>query len=42
MAKKTTTVIYTPTKHKKKTRQGHGRGTKFGNKGSKKFYVKKI
>ena len=28
-------------KHQKKTRQGAGRNTKFGNKGSKKHYVKK-
>ena len=29
------------TKHKKKTRQGAGRNTKTGRKGSKKYYVKK-
>ena len=28
-------------KHQKKTRQGAGRNTKFGHKGSKKHYVKK-
>ena len=28
-------------KHQKKTRQGAGKNTKFGNKGSKKHYVKK-
>ena len=28
-------------KHQKKTRQGAGRNTKFGNKGSKKHYIKK-
>jgi hypothetical protein len=28
-------------KHKKRTRQGMGRGTKVGNKNSKKYYKKK-
>ena len=28
-------------KHQKKTRQGAGRNTKFGHKGSKKHYIKK-
>ena len=28
-------------KHQKKTRQGAGRGTKWGQKGSKKHYVKR-
>tara|TARA_Y100000310_G_scaffold197556_1_gene197634 strand:- start:366 stop:524 length:159 start_codon:yes stop_codon:yes gene_type:complete len=28
-------------KHQKKTRQGAGKNTKFGHKGSKKHYVKK-
>ena len=28
-------------KHKKRTRQGLGRGTKLGNKNSKKYYKKK-
>ena len=32
---------YTPRKGVKKTRQGQGRGSKFGNKNSKKYYVKK-
>lgn len=32
---------YIPTKSLKKTRQGQGRGTKFGIKGSKKYYKKK-
>jgi hypothetical protein len=30
-----------PQKHVKKTRQGLGRGTKWGNKNSKKYYKKK-
>tara|TARA_R110002020_G_scaffold158669_2_gene342063 strand:+ start:820 stop:954 length:135 start_codon:yes stop_codon:yes gene_type:complete len=29
------------TRHKKRTRQGMGRGTKLGNKNSKKYYKKK-
>ena len=32
---------YKPRKGIKKTRQGSGRGSKFGNKGSKKYYRKK-
>jgi hypothetical protein len=32
---------YTPRKGLKKTRQGQGRGSKFGMKNSKKYYVKK-
>lgn len=32
---------YTPRKGLKKTRQGLGRGSKFGMKNSKKYYVKK-
>jgi len=32
---------YTPKKGVKKTRQGDGRGSKFGNKCSKKYYKKK-
>lgn len=32
---------YIPTKSIKKTRQGLGRGSKFGWKGSKKYYRKK-
>ena len=32
---------YTPRKGVKKTRQGQGRGSKFGVKNSKKYYVKK-
>ncbi len=32
---------YSPRKNGKKTRQGQGRGSKFGLKGSKKYYRKK-
>ena len=32
---------YAPRKGLKKTRQGQGRGSKFGTKNSKKYYVKK-
>jgi len=32
---------YKPKKSEKKTRQGQGRGSKFGIKGSKKYYRKK-
>ena len=32
---------YSPTKKGKKTRQGDGRSSKFGTKGSKKYYRKK-
>ena len=36
------TSIWTiKSKHKKKTRQGMGRGTKWGTKNSKKYYKKK-
>ena len=33
--------INKPKGHKKKTRQGLGKGTKYGNKHSKKHYIKK-
>jgi len=41
MASTFTTDITKPEKKKKKTRQGLGRGTKLGNKKSKKHYIKK-
>ena len=33
--------MYKPKGHRKKTRQGAGKGTKYGNKHSKKHYIKK-
>ncbi len=33
--------MYKPRGHRKRTRQGAGRGTKYGNKQSKKHYIKK-
>ena len=35
------TDVYKPKGRRKKTRQGAGRGTKLGNKQSKKHYIKK-
>ena len=35
------TELYAPSKSMKKTRQGLGRGTRWGNKNSKKYYKKK-
>jgi hypothetical protein len=40
MALVSTSVWATKNKHKKRTRQGLGRGTKFGSKGSKRYKKK--